>query len=122
MSPALPTKAPLSVVACLRFPSMKTSFMEVHGNGRRLTTLALLCLLAIAFATGGGAFELSGQPARAVLVLHAAAGVGIVLLVPWKSLIARPGPGRRRAMRWASSVLAVGVVVSLAFGFLHSAG
>jgi hypothetical protein len=101
---------------------MKTSFMGMHGNGRRLTNLALLCLLAIAFATGWVAFELSGQPARAVLVLHAAAGVGIVLLVPWKSLIARRGLGRHRAMRWASSVLAVGVVVSLAFGFLHSAG
>ena len=93
-----------------------------HGTTRRLTNLALLWLLAIAFATGWIAFELSGQPARAVLFLHAGTGVGMVLLVPWKSLIARRGLGRRRPMRWASLVLALGLVVSLVFGFLHSAG
>jgi hypothetical protein len=92
------------------------------GAGARLTNLALLWLLGIAFATGWVAFELSGQPARAVLILHAAAGIGIVLLVPWKSLVARRGISRRRSMRWASLVLAVGVLVSLVFGFLHSAG
>jgi hypothetical protein len=92
------------------------------GAGARLTNVAMLWLLAIAFATGWVAFELSGRPARAVLVLHAAAGVGIVLLVPWKSLVARRGIGRRRPMRWASLVLALGVLVSLVFGFLHSAG
>lgn len=90
--------------------------------GGRLTNLALLVLLVFAFASGWVAFELSGQPARAVLLLHGAAGVGIVLLVPWKTLIARRGVRRRHAMRWASIVLALGVVVSIAFGFLHSAG
>jgi hypothetical protein len=92
------------------------------GPGGRLTNFALLVLLGVAFATGWVAFELSGRPARAVLILHAAAGVGIVLLVPWKSLVARRGLGRRRSMRWASLVLALGVLVSLVFGFLHSAG
>ena len=57
----------------------------MRGSGR-LTNLALLCLLTLAFASGWVAFELSGRPARAILVLHAAAGVAIVLLVPWKSL------------------------------------
>jgi molybdopterin-dependent oxidoreductase-like protein protein len=88
----------------------------------RLANTALLGLLTVAFATGWVAFELSGQPARAVLVLHAAAGVGIVLLVPWKSLIARRGLRARRSMKWASIALAVGVLVSLAFGFVHSSG
>jgi DMSO/TMAO reductase YedYZ molybdopterin-dependent catalytic subunit len=88
----------------------------------RLTNLTLLCLLVLAFASGWVAFELSGQPARLVLVLHAAAGVAIVLLVPWKSLIANRGLRRPRPLRWASLVLAVGVLVSLAFGFLHSFG
>jgi hypothetical protein len=92
------------------------------AGSARLTNVVLLWLLAAAFATGWVAFELSGRPARAVLVLHAAAGVGIVLLVPWKSLVARRGIARRRPMRWASLVLGLGVLVSLAFGFLHSAG
>lgn len=88
----------------------------------RLTNLALLGLLALAFASGWTAFELTGQPARAVLVLHAAAGVGIVLLVPWKSVVARRGVRRRRAMRWASVVLGAGVAISIVFGVVHSAG
>ena len=82
----------------------------------------LLALLCAAFATGWVAFELTGQPARAVLVLHAAAGVGIVLLVPWKALIARRGLRARRSMNWASIVLAAGLLISLAFGFVHSSG
>ena len=88
----------------------------------RLTNLALAVLLTLAFATGWIAFELSGQPGRAILLVHAGAGVAIVLLVPWKSLIGRRGIRRQRAMRWASLVLGLGVVISLVFGFLHSAG
>src|SRR6202158_3942591 len=88
----------------------------------RLTHLSLFFLLAVAFASGWLAFELSGQPARAILLLHAAAGVGIVLLVPWKSLIARRALRRPRRLRWASLVLAAGVLVSLVFGFVHSFG
>lgn len=91
-------------------------------GGARLTNLALLSLLILAFFSGWVAFELSGQPARATLVIHAAAGVAIVLLVPWKALIARRGLRRPRPLRWASLVLALGVVVSLVFGFVHSLG
>src|SRR6267143_553630 len=92
------------------------------ASAGRVTNVALLLFLAAAFGSGWLAFELSGQPARAVLVLHAAAGVGIVLLVPWKSLVARRGLRRARAMRWASVVLAIGIAISIAFGWLHSAG
>jgi molybdopterin-dependent oxidoreductase-like protein protein len=88
----------------------------------RLTNLSLFFLLALAFASGWLAFELSGQPARAILLLHAAAGVGIVLLVPWKSLIARRGLRRRHNLAWASLVLSLGLVVSIVFGVVHSAG
>jgi hypothetical protein len=91
-------------------------------GGGRLTNLALLCLLTLAFLSGWVAFELSGQPARATLVIHAAAGVAIVLLVPWKMLIARRGLRRARSLRWASVVLALGVLISLVFGFVHSFG
>src|SRR4029077_14933430 len=83
---------------------------------------ALLLLLALAFASGWVAFELSGQPARAVLLLPAAAGVAIVLLVPWKSLVAKRGFRRPRALKWASVVLAFGVGISIAFGLLHASG
>ena len=94
----------------------------MSSASRRITNLALLFLLALAFASGWVAFELSGQPARAVLILHAAAGVAIVLLVPWKSLVAKRGFRRPRALKWASAVLAIGVGISIVFGLLHTAG
>ena len=92
------------------------------GLPGRLTNAWLFVLLVVAFGTGWLAFELTGARAQAVLWLHAGAGVAIVLLVPWKSLIARRGLGRKRALRWASVVLAVGIAVSIAFGFLHATG
>jgi len=90
--------------------------------GRRGTNLALLALLVTAFLTGWLAFQLFDSRARAVLALHAAAGIGILLLVPWKSVIARRGLRRRRPLGWASLVLAALLVLSLLFGFLHSVG
>jgi len=94
----------------------------MSGAAGRLTNLSLFFLLAVAFGSGWVAFELTGQQSRAVLLLHAAAGIAIVLLVPWKWLVARHGLHRRRPVWWASVVLAAGIVISLAFGFLHSAG
>jgi hypothetical protein len=88
----------------------------------RMTNVALLFFLAVAFASGWLAFELTGHQSRAVLVLHAAAGVGIVLLVPWKSIVAKRGLRRPRVLRWASLVLAAGVATSIVFGVLHSSG
>ena len=104
----------------LSFYLYATTFELMRGG--RLTNVALLCLLALAFVSGWVAFELSGQPARATLVIHATAGVAIVLLVPWKALVSRRGLRRPRPMRWASLVLAFGVIVSLMFGFMHSFG
>jgi molybdopterin-dependent oxidoreductase-like protein protein len=90
----------------------------------RSTNLALFGLLAVAFGSGWLAFTLSGQPARATLVLHGAAGVGIVLLVPWKALLSARSLRRRRgrSLWWPSLVVALGVTVSLVFGVVHSAG
>src|SRR6266851_7301030 len=88
----------------------------------RLTNLSLFFLLAVAFASGWLAFELSGQPARAVLLLHAGAGAAIVLLVPWKSLVAKRGFGRPRSLKWPSVVLGIGVAISMVFGVVHASG
>ncbi len=90
--------------------------------GRRGTNLALLALLCVSFGTGWLGFAYFSQPARAALFLHAAAGFAILLLLPWKSVTAWRGWRRPRPTRWASLVFAFLIVVSLAFGLLHSFG
>jgi hypothetical protein len=86
------------------------------------TNLALLVLLGIAFLTGWLAFAFATAPARWSLLLHATGGLAILLLLPWKSMIARRGVGRPRPGRWASILLGVLVIVSLGAGMSHSTG
>jgi hypothetical protein len=86
------------------------------------TNLALLAFLAIAFLSGWLAFAFGSALARWSLVIHAAVGFGILVLLPWKSMIGRRGLGRPRPGRWASILLGVLVLISLAAGLLHSTG
>ena len=91
--------------------------------GRR-TNLALLALLAAAMATGILAYGIGSPAVRWVVLLHGVLGVGIVLLAPWKSVIARRGLRRRRmtASAWASVVLTVLVAASVVSGLVHATG
>jgi len=89
---------------------------------RRWTNLALLLLIAGAFLTGWLAFSYATAPARWSLVFHAASGVAILALTPWKSLIIRGGLRHRRQGWWASLIFTVLVLVSIVAGFLHSTG
>ena len=89
---------------------------------RDRVNLALLALLAVAFLTGWLAFSYATAPARWSLFIHASAGAGILLLLPWKSIIARRGLSRPRPARWASIALGVLVMASIAGGLLHSSG
>lgn len=91
------------------------------GMSRR-TNLALLVLLAVAFATGWLAFAYGTAAGRWSLVAHALGGFAILALLPWKSMIARRGLRRSRPGRWASITLAVLVLASLLGGLLHSTG
>jgi len=86
------------------------------------TNVALLGLLAIAFLTGWLAFAFGTAPARLSLIVHATGGVAILLLLPWKSMIARRGLARPRGGRWASIGLGVLVLLSIAAGLGHSTG
>ena len=57
--------------------------------GRR-TNLALLGLLLLAFVTGVLAYGVGTPTAATVVVaMHGAAGLGLVLLIPWKAVIVR---------------------------------
>ncbi len=86
------------------------------------TNLGLLGLLAAAFLTGWVAFAFATAPARWSLVVHATSGVAILLLLPWKSMIAGRGMQRRRGGWWASIVLGALVLMSILAGLVHSTG
>ena len=84
--------------------------------------MALLALLAVSFASGWLAFAIGTGPARLSLIAHATGGIAILVLLPWKSMIARRGLGRPRPGRWASIALGALVLLSIAAGLGHSTG
>ena len=83
--------------------------------GRR-TNLALLCLVTGAFVSGWWAFAAgTPAPARLATVTHGVLAVGLMLMIPWKSVVVR----RARAIFWASWGLLGLIVVCLAAGFVE---
>jgi succinate dehydrogenase/fumarate reductase cytochrome b subunit len=72
----------------------------------RITNLALLVALLVAFASGVGAVATGTASGRWVAVAHGVVGVAVVLLGPWKSMIVRRGLRRTRRSRWVSLLLA----------------
>ena len=84
--------------------------------------MALLVLLPLAVLSGFGAFLVGSGPVAVVVGAHAVVGFAILLLLPWKSMIARRGLRRRRPGQLTSLSLAVLVVLALLTGLLHSTG
>ncbi len=87
----------------------------------RRTNLGLLLLLTAVLVTGVVAFGLGTHPGRLVLVAHGTAGVAVLLLSPWKSVIVRRGLRRVRPARDVAIGLAVLVPVAFFSGVVHSA-
>lgn len=79
-------------------------------------------LLASGLLTGALAFAIGGDWAFPALVLHGAAGLGILLLSPWKSMISARGLRRSRRGTPASFVLAVLVLLAIVSGVGHATG
>ncbi len=88
----------------------------------RHTNLALLALLAATLVTGGLAYATGTGLALWVTAAHGAAGLALVLLVPWKQVVVRRGLRRRRTSRWASVALGVLVTAAVVTGVLFSTG
>jgi len=83
--------------------------------GRR-TNVALLIVLVGAFLSGWAAFAAGTVlTSRVTTIGHGLLGLGVVVLTPWKTVVARRAPVRRVA----SIALAAVVIVCLAAGFLE---
>jgi hypothetical protein len=89
---------------------------------RRFTNLGLLAAVTLALATGWWAFAVGTAWVRLPVVLHGVAGLAVIGLTPWKSLIIWRGVANRRP-GWMSSLLLTGLsAITLASGILFSAG
>src|SRR5918992_397767 len=89
--------------------------------GRR-TNLALLMLLVVALATGLLAYSAGTGWGSPVVIAHGLVGLAIVVLSPWKSIIARRGFSRRRRGKIASTLFSILVAAALLSGILHATG
>lgn len=91
---------------------------------RRYTNLALAGLLSVAVATGLIAQAVGTEWGRIPVVVHGAAALGLLTLVPWKSQIIGKGLRRRRrgAGRWWSLALAATTLLTVATGIAQMSG
>ncbi len=70
-----------------------TRFSRALRRAGRRTNLGLLLLLVGSFATGWVAFATDGPTsARVAAVAHGVLGLGLVVLAPWKVVVARRAP------------------------------
>lgn len=84
--------------------------------GTRATNLMLLATLALVFATGVGAVATGSAGGRWIVIGHGVAGLMVVLLIPWKTVVVRRGLRRGRPSRWGSLLLALMVAATLVAG------
>jgi DMSO/TMAO reductase YedYZ molybdopterin-dependent catalytic subunit len=89
--------------------------------GRR-TNLALLALLLVAFVTGVASWLVGPGAVRWIVIAHGIVGLGIVVLIPWKGVIARRGLRRRRPGTGTSIAFAVLIVTSIVAAVIHVTG
>ena len=82
----------------------------------RLTNLGLGLLVTIALISGFAAFTVGTSPGRWVVILHGVAGLAVLAVSPWKTMIARRGMTKRRRGRALSLVLAGFTIVTLGSG------
>jgi len=108
-------------------PDGGTVLSAIPGGLRRAgrrTNLGLLALLGLAFASGVVAFAIGTLPAARVLALtHGALGLGLLVLVPWKSVVVQRGRRRaRRPGRLAGTALLCLVPLCVVAGVWHAVG
>jgi hypothetical protein len=97
--------------------------LRLPNRAGRRTNLALLGLLLLAFVTGVLAYGLgTPTPATVVVAIHGAAGLGLLLLVPWKSVIVRRSWPRAASTRTSATALGALVALTVLTGVLHAIG
>lgn len=98
--------------------------MRITERGVRSLNATLLTLLVVATGSGVAAFGVgSSDPARWIVAVHGASGLGLLLLAPAKVVVVRRGlrrPGQARKV--FSVTFAVLVLATIGTGLLHAIG
>jgi DMSO/TMAO reductase YedYZ molybdopterin-dependent catalytic subunit len=98
--------------------------LRSRQGGRRVDLVLGLLLLA-GVGTGVAANTIGVDWPLDLISLHAAAGLGVLLLAPWKWAVVRRGlrrARRRRSIKGLSLALAALVLLTIATGLIHSTG
>jgi hypothetical protein len=82
----------------------------------------LLVVLLLTFATGVAAVAVGSPRESWVAIGHGIGGMAVVLLIPWKSRVARTGLRRARLSRWLSLLLAALALITLLAGLGYATG
>ncbi len=101
------------------------SRLRLPRRAGRRTNLGLLLLLMLAAGSGVLAFGVGTPgPSQAVVLVHGAAGLGLLLLVPWKTVIVGRARQRHPAGRAPSAAVLLGVLVAATVlsGITHAIG
>src|SRR5215204_7573356 len=99
--------------------------MRALARAGRRTNLAILAVLVAALVSGVVAFAIGAESAAKIVVAaHGVLGLCLVVLLPWKSVIARRGLRRitPRPGRVTSLALAVVVMLVVGTGVAHALG
>jgi DMSO/TMAO reductase YedYZ molybdopterin-dependent catalytic subunit len=79
-------------------------------------------MLLFAFGTGVATIAIGSPDGAWAAVGHGICGLAVVLLIPWKSRVARGGLRRARPSRWLSLLLAVLALITLIVGLGSATG
>ena len=100
---------------------MKLAAVLRAPSGRH-TNLKLLVALLITFATGVGSVATGSERGRWVVIGHGVAALVVVLLIPWKTRVARAGLPLHPYARWPSLLLAALTLLAVSLGLAFSTG
>src|ERR1700733_12515087 len=89
--------------------------------GRQVNQVLLVVLL-LTFGTGVATIAIGSPNGSWVAIGHGICGLAVVLLIPWKSRVARSGLRRARLSRWVSLLLAALALITLLAGLGYAAG
>ena len=103
-------------------PSTRSPLRRLLRPPGRQVNQALLVVLLLTFGTGVAAVAIGSPNEAWVAIGHGICGMAVVLLIPWKSRVARAGLRRARPSRWLSLLLAALALLTLIAGLGYATG